>query len=44
MLDFFAGCQVFKFATNQENQAALGIIQANQGMPVSRNVFLKNDK
>jgi len=40
--DFFAGCQVFKFATNQENQAALGIIQANQGMPgVSPSLVLK---
>lgn len=29
-----AGCQVFKFAT-QESQGALGIIQPNQSMPVS---------
>ena len=32
-----SGCQVFKFATNQESQAALGLIQTNQhSMPVSK--------
>jgi len=40
--DCLTGCQVFKFATNQENQAALGIIQANQSMPgVSPSLVLK---
>lgn len=37
------GCQVFKFATSQESQqAALGLIQANHNMPgVSPNLVLK---
>jgi CUG-BP- and ETR3-like factor len=36
------GCQVFKFATNQESQAALGLLQANANMPgVSPNLVLK---
>ena len=38
----FLGCQVFKFAT-QESQGALGIIPANQSMPVSLSFFLKNN-
>jgi len=36
------GCQVFKFATTQESQAALGLLQANHNMPgVSPNLVLK---
>jgi len=36
------GCQVFKFSANQDSQAALGLIQTNQGMTgVSPNLVLK---
>ena len=32
----FPGCQVIKFAANPESPPALGLIQTNHSMPVSR--------